>query len=213
MRCCSRRCLRIEPVIDADLGAPPWAAVLLSSANAARAIAAHPRIGELTIAAGARRRRAQRASGTRGRLRRRSLRRWRCAGFGARWPPPVLPAAALPLLYLAGEDRARDLAGDLGGLIVRTVVIYRAVKATSLPLRGKGGACRKPPRRRAAFFPAQRRSLRRLRLSRRPARQGAGAFPFLPLARGSRARSRARPTSGSRRARTRRRCSILSESR
>ena len=40
--------LRIEPMSDADLGAPPWTAVLLSSANAARAMAAHPRIGELT---------------------------------------------------------------------------------------------------------------------------------------------------------------------
>jgi len=37
------------------------------------------------------------------------------------------------LLYLAGEDRARDLSGDLGGLIVRTVVIYRAIKVASLP--------------------------------------------------------------------------------
>ena len=39
--------LRIEPIADADLGAPPWAAILLTSANGARAIAAHPRRGEL----------------------------------------------------------------------------------------------------------------------------------------------------------------------
>jgi len=38
-----------------------------------------------------------------------------------------------PLLYLAGEERARDLAGDLGGLQLRTVVVYRAVKLLSLP--------------------------------------------------------------------------------
>jgi uroporphyrinogen-III synthase len=41
-----------------------------------------------------------------------------------------------PLLYLAGEDRAGDLAqGDLaqGGLPVRTVVVYRAVKAARFP--------------------------------------------------------------------------------
>jgi uroporphyrinogen-III synthase len=37
------------------------------------------------------------------------------------------------LLYLAGEERARDLAGDLGGLQLRTVVVYRAVKLLSLP--------------------------------------------------------------------------------
>jgi len=34
--------LRIEPVA-ADLGAGPWEAVLITSANAARAVAAHPR--------------------------------------------------------------------------------------------------------------------------------------------------------------------------
>ena len=39
--------LRIEAVADADLGAPPWAAILLTSANGARAIAGHPRRGEL----------------------------------------------------------------------------------------------------------------------------------------------------------------------
>jgi uroporphyrinogen-III synthase len=40
-----------------------------------------------------------------------------------------------PLLYLAGEDRARDLAGELGafGLAVHTAVVYRAVAATGFP--------------------------------------------------------------------------------
>ena len=33
--------LRVEPVIDADLGTGPWAAVLITSANGARAIAPH----------------------------------------------------------------------------------------------------------------------------------------------------------------------------
>ncbi len=40
--------LRVEPVIDADLGNGPWAAVLITSANGARAIASHKRRGELT---------------------------------------------------------------------------------------------------------------------------------------------------------------------
>jgi len=39
--------LRIEAIADVDLGASPFAAILLSSANAARAIAAHPRMREL----------------------------------------------------------------------------------------------------------------------------------------------------------------------
>src|SRR6202043_3392458 len=41
----------------------------------------------------------------------------------------------LPLLYLAGEDRAGDLAAALAahGIAVRTLVVYRAVAATGLP--------------------------------------------------------------------------------
>src|SRR3954465_6435869 len=39
--------LRIEAVPGADLGAPPWAAILLTSANGARAVADHPRRSEL----------------------------------------------------------------------------------------------------------------------------------------------------------------------
>ena len=40
-----------------------------------------------------------------------------------------------PLLYLAGSDRARDLAGDLSaaGLRVETAEVYRAIAATALP--------------------------------------------------------------------------------
>src|SRR3954469_10311175 len=39
--------LHIEAVTNVDLGAPPWAAILLTSANGARAIADHPRRAEL----------------------------------------------------------------------------------------------------------------------------------------------------------------------
>ncbi len=39
--------LRVEPIADAELGAGPWAAVLFTSANAVRAVAAHRRFGEL----------------------------------------------------------------------------------------------------------------------------------------------------------------------
>src|SRR5258706_14857106 len=39
--------LRIEAIADADLGTPPWAAVLLTSANGARALSAHARRAEL----------------------------------------------------------------------------------------------------------------------------------------------------------------------
>ena len=42
---------------------------------------------------------------------------------------------AAPLLYLAGEDRSGDLAGDLRtrGFAVETTMIYRAIAATGLP--------------------------------------------------------------------------------
>jgi uroporphyrinogen-III synthase len=41
----------------------------------------------------------------------------------------------LPLLYLAGEDRAGDLGETLAvhGIATRTVVVYRAVIATAFP--------------------------------------------------------------------------------
>jgi uroporphyrinogen-III synthase len=128
--------LRIEAIAGADLGAPPWTAVLLSSANAARAIASHPRIGEIValpvLAVGERTAEAARAAGfkdvqsadgdAQGLIRAAAA---RFAGHRA------------ALLYLAGEERARDLtqdlAKDLVGLVVRTVVVYRAVKAVSLP--------------------------------------------------------------------------------
>ena len=126
--------LRVEPVIDADLGAGPWAAVLITSANGARAIAAHKRRGELTalpvLAVG-------QASATAA----------RAAGFSdvtsadgdggdlARLAAVRFSGAAMPLLYLAGEERARDLGAELAasGLKVATVAVYRTVKVAALP--------------------------------------------------------------------------------
>jgi uroporphyrinogen-III synthase len=126
--------LRIEPVANADLGAPPWSAILLTSANGARAITAHPRGKELmalpvlTVGRG-------------------SAEAARAAGFAdvssadgdggdlAQLAATRLRGSRLPLLYLAGEDRARDLGGALDGLglPVRTVVVYRAAKAALPP--------------------------------------------------------------------------------
>jgi uroporphyrinogen-III synthase len=126
--------LHIEAVADADLGAPPWAAILLSSANGARAIAAHARRAELSglpvLAVG-----------------RSSAEAARAAGFAdvvsadgdgrdlARLAAARLSGSHQPLLYLAGEDRARDLVGELAahGLTVRTVVIYRAASVSAFP--------------------------------------------------------------------------------
>jgi uroporphyrinogen-III synthase len=46
-----------------------------------------------------------------------------------------LQRGAEPLLYLAGEETSRDLAGELtaDGFVTRAVVVYRAIKAERLP--------------------------------------------------------------------------------
>jgi uroporphyrinogen-III synthase len=125
--------LRIAPVADAPIGTGSWAAILITSANAAHALAAHAHASELRalplFAVG-----------------RRSADAMAAAGFAdvtsadgnvgdlARLVAARLPPAAR-LLYLAGEDRSGDLAGDLRarGFAVETTVIYRAIAAPGLP--------------------------------------------------------------------------------
>jgi len=122
--------LRIEPVA-ADLSGR-WDAVILTSANAPAAVAGYPEGAALrslpVFAVGTASAEAARAAGfsrviaAGGNARELSdLILERCAATGAR------------LLYLAGEDRASDLAGDLirRGMAVATRVVYRAV---TLPL-------------------------------------------------------------------------------
>jgi len=130
--------LRIEPIrdaaiADAAIDDAAWAAILVTSANAASAIAEHAGLATLTalpvFAVGER-----------------SAQAMRMAGFG-----DVVSAngdmgdlislvagrlrPAKPLLYLAGADRAGDLAGDLAmhGFTVHTAVVYRAVAEETLP--------------------------------------------------------------------------------
>ena len=122
--------LRIEMAADADLGAPPWAAVLLSSANGARAAARHPRRAELmslpVLTAG-----------------RGSAEIARSLGFAdvisadgdasdlARLAATRFAGAESPLMHFAGEDVTGNLAGALSaqGFDIKTVVAYRAIKA------------------------------------------------------------------------------------
>jgi len=126
--------LRIEPAADATIGEGPWAAILITSANAAHAVTAHARITALralpVFAVG-----------------RRSAEAMAAAGFAdvtsadgdvsdlARLVATRMQPAA-PLLYLAGEDRAGDLAGDLRahGFAVEITTIYRAIAVTDLPV-------------------------------------------------------------------------------
>jgi uroporphyrinogen-III synthase len=125
--------LRIAPTADAPIGTGPWAAILITSANAAHAIATDARVAPLralpVFAVG-----------------RRSADAMAAAGFAdvtsadgnvgdlAQLVATRLRPAAR-LLYLAGEDRSGDLAGDLRarGFTVETAVIYRAIAATTLP--------------------------------------------------------------------------------
>jgi uroporphyrinogen-III synthase len=125
--------LRIEAQIDVEIGAGPWAAVLVTSANAGPAIAFHERAAGLralpVFAVG-----------------KRSAQTMTAAGFGnvrhsdgdvndftAFVANELQPRA--PVLYLAGEDRSGDLASDLQsrGFTVETIVVYRAVATANLP--------------------------------------------------------------------------------
>lgn len=125
--------MRIE-AIDADLGSGAWAAVLLTSANAARAVATHPRLPELIrlpiLAVGRQSAEAARDCGFRDVT----------SAEGAAEDLVRLTAARAAgcprrVLYLAGQDQSRDLAAELAphGVEVRTVVVYRAVPLRQLP--------------------------------------------------------------------------------
>ncbi len=126
--------LEIETIAEAAIGPGPYAAVLLTSGNAARAIAKHPdrervvaldcfAVGPQTAAAArlAGFANVQSAGGDGGDLAR--LIGERQAGGGR----------ADLLLYLAGDDRARDMAAELApyGLRLDLVVVYRARAARS----------------------------------------------------------------------------------
>ncbi len=126
--------LSIENVADLSFGPGPWSAVLLTSGNAARALAAHPQRAAILslrcLAVGRQTAEAARtagfaqvlsADGDGGEL----------AALAAR----EIGDRSRPLLYLAGDDRARDMAAELApaGLTLETIVVYRAVAATRFP--------------------------------------------------------------------------------
>jgi uroporphyrinogen-III synthase len=125
--------LRIETLV-ADLGDGPWAAVAMTSTNAARAVVRHPRLPELTqvplFVVGRRTAEAARAAGFREVISADGNEQELARLINAR-----CPRTGAPLLYLAGEDRSGDLADNLtaDGMLVRTVVVYRAAKASRFP--------------------------------------------------------------------------------
>jgi uroporphyrinogen-III synthase len=125
--------MRIEPLSNAEIGGGPWAAILITSANAAHAIAAHPRKNTLAplpvFAVGDRSARAMRDSG---------FADVSSADGGVGDLARLVGERMTPgssLLYLAGAERSSDLAGKLGtqNFTVQTIVVYRAVAAARLP--------------------------------------------------------------------------------
>src|SRR5262249_47452154 len=134
--------LQLE-AIDVPLGDGPYTAVVMTSANAARAIAQHSRLASLTAlpvftvgahtAAAARRIGFARVTSADGAL------------------PDLahLIAATLPpgcLLYLAAEQRAGDLGNMLAprGFGVDTVVAYRMVANPALPADLRAALAERP---------------------------------------------------------------------
>jgi uroporphyrinogen-III synthase len=129
--------LRVEAIADSALGSGPWSALVVTSTNALHAVASHPRRAELmglrVFAVGRRTAAVARAAGfgdveaAGGNVQEltQRLREWAAE----------MAAVPAPLLYLAGHDRSRDLAGDLAAdrLSVRTVTVYRAFKAAAFP--------------------------------------------------------------------------------
>jgi uroporphyrinogen-III synthase len=118
--------LQIEPIADLTFGPGPWAGVAFTSANAVRAVAAHPRSAELTAlpsyTVGARTRDAAVAAGF--------ARAVSAEGDVADLVRLVEADAVslLPILYFAGSERAGDLEAALApaGRSVETVIAYRA---------------------------------------------------------------------------------------
>ncbi len=125
--------MRIEILQHVDSSAGPWAAFLLTSVNALGGFVERTlgdevlrvpvfTVGERTAAA----------------IRQRGFSDVTSADGGVNDLAKLVAArlqAPARLLYLAGEDRAGDLAGALRakGFAVETIVVYRAVTAEKLP--------------------------------------------------------------------------------
>jgi len=125
--------LRIRHLEEADLGAGPWDAVAMTSANAAHALARHSRRLEVTrlpvMTVGRRTAEAARILG---------FIEMASANGNEQALAHLIGAHMVrgnKILYLAGEDRAGDLATAVAphGVRVETVVVYRAIAAVRLP--------------------------------------------------------------------------------
>jgi uroporphyrinogen-III synthase len=191
--------LRIAVTADAAIGPGPWAAILITSANAAHAIATHTAVTQFhalpVFTAGQRSAQAMTAAG---------FADVSSADGGVAELAHLAAARVEPgasLLYLAGEDRSGDLAGDLGarGFAVQTAVIYRAVAAASLPrvaaealASGIGGVLHFSRRSAEAYVEAAR-CTDMLRAALKPVHYCISAHVAEPLARAGATDIRAAP--------------------
>ena len=124
--------LQIEFLNNVELGAGPWNAVAMTSANAAQALAQHPRRMELValpvLTVGRRTAEAAHAVGFTDVASADGNEQALTGLIGGRC------CGGNKILYLAGEDRAGDLAAAVApwGVHVDTVVVYHAVAAQQL---------------------------------------------------------------------------------
>jgi uroporphyrinogen-III synthase len=126
--------LTIETIPDAVIGQGPYAGVLVTSGNAVRAFAMHPRHGSFLgldcFAVGAQ---TATAAGQAG------FTKLHVAGGDGgdlvRLIAERVTDRTGRLLYLAGDDRARDLAAELAphGIRIDLAVVYRANAARAFP--------------------------------------------------------------------------------
>jgi uroporphyrinogen-III synthase len=126
--------ITIETIPDAMIGPGPFAAVLVTSGNAVRALADHPRHASLVgldcYAVGSQTAAAARQAGF--------TNVYAAGGDGgdlAKLIAEHLAEKSKPLLYLTGDDRARDMAAELAphGFRIELAVVYRARAARRFP--------------------------------------------------------------------------------
>jgi len=179
--------LTLEFFSDTELGEGPWAAILVTSANAARAIARHKRRDELrripVFAVGQQTAQELGAAG---------FTDVASAGGDADDLAALVAARLKPrarLLYPAGEERAGDLAGVLRekNFVVDTVAVYRVAAADRLPaeaatmLRGGLDAVLHYSRRSAEGFVSASRNSGLLEAALRPTHYCLSAKVAEPL--------------------------------
>lgn len=129
--------LRVETLADVNLGRGPWVGVVMTSANAARAIAAHQQFATVralpAFVVGERTREVAQAAGFTDVI----SADGDTPALGQLVAARVSPSG--PLLYLAGEQRTGDLEQMLQarGFGLHIAVIYRAMAVSELSRAAK----------------------------------------------------------------------------